>query len=821
MKYIFRNMQRGLVLLIMGIWAASSYADIGLTCNDYDYVPTICKGGSVVVVPDPSNECRWTLTAVKSSVGRFVGWTLDNTLVTIVDGTTSTPTIKIELIDPTLRDSIPCNAQFVYSVMHCNTCGDYDIDTIETVTYPHEADNMAQSTHENWRGTIRATQPDGECWQINAVPKTGYTFAQWSDGWAYNPRTIDIIDKDTVTYYATFISTSIKGTIDSWGADQLVVKTTEAQGALGVNPAYYAIVYYDGQPVGTASPTEFDPGVYYVDAAYSSAADLAGKTVHIVYKTDDCIPIATLDATIPYLVSDEENVAKLSSDGRAKYGVHVLDGGVATFAESQDIADLDIYAGGKVVVDADVEATSVTLRSDPVNYIDAGELLIGTGRLTNTNGNIIYFDCALDYYDYYPFSLPATISTSDATYRSGEDAGEHYVLSFYDGDQRARKSTNPSLSGWADYYDLAADGKTKVISIGRGYNIFSDPLEWNEELQEMYGGVIRFPMPINLSSGAMSAKTIEVEQNDASGTAETVDKNWNLIGSPYLSSYRGNIMMLDADDNEVDYLNYIIYSEDHYRSYPTAVAPSSFTIKPFDAYFVQVPDGVYKLRFDAPLSGRTYAPRRAIMNTSSKLTAGLTLTQGDKSDRTGLLIGEQYTNDYDINADLVKMMGSKQGLSVFSIADNQKLAYIALPFAEGLSTQETVIPLGYSKATVGSSMTFAFDEERYPSVRDDERIQALNLIDYAEGSMTDLLQDSYTCTATEAASNARFALAIRYVKNGSNVATGICNEATPTKMRDGVYDLMGRRVNMDDARTLGAGVYVIIENGKARKEVIR
>lgn len=787
-----------LVLLLLGNIAmlrADAFTPTHIdTYLDFDPNSEENMAGTIQAVRG-ANDSTWIITAIPAANSSFVEWS---------DGDTHNPrTIELSLANATQSFT----ARFTYTIVHCKACGDYDL--------------LDDSNKESARGIILATHEGENCWELEARAHSGYAFAQWKDGEASNPRTINLIDKDTISYEAVFIEANTKGTIDAWGADQLTIRTTESQGALGVNPAYYAIVYYDGQPVGTARPTQFDPGVYFVEATYSSAADLAGKAVHIVYKTDDCIPVATLDATIPYLVSDVENVTKLSSGGRTKYGVHVLDGGIATFAESQDIADLDIYAGGKVVVNADVEATSVTLRSDPVNYIDAGELLIGSGRLTNTNSNIIYFDCALDYYDFYPFSLPVTIETSEATYRSGDNARDHYVLSFYDGDQRARKTGDPTLRGWADYYDYAAYGEHKEIAMGRGYNIFSEPLTWKGDYQEMYGGVIRFPMTINLSSGAMSAKTIEVEQNNDGGAADYADMNWNLIGSPYLSSYRGDIMMLDADDNEMGYLNYIICSEDHYRTYLPAESPSSFTIKPFDAYFVQVPDGVYKLRFETPVSGRTYAPRRAKMNANDKLAAGLKLTQGDKSDCTGLLISESYTNDYDINADLVKMMGSKQGLSVFSLAGNQMLSYIALPPTEGLSTQETVIPLGYSKATVGGNMTFAFDEARYPSVRDDERIQALNLIDYAEGTMTDLLQDSYTCTATEAADNERFALAIRYIKNSSNVATGICDDAKPTKMRDGVYDLMGRRVNIDDARTLGAGVYVIIENGKARKEVIR
>ena len=798
---------------------------VAKTCIDYDPSSSTCKGGTITAARVPGESCQWTITAVPSSIGSFRKWNYDSDLVRIVSGTTTSKTITIEFVDPNLTDTIPCTAVFGYSVMHCDACGDFDVlmDTTatSTVTYPHETDNMAQSTKSDWRGTIRATHLGESCWELYAVPKTGSAFAQWSDGWAYNPRTIDIIDKDTVTYYATFISSATKGTIDAWARDGLTITTTDVEGTIADEG--YVTVFYDGVPMSSELPSEYDYGVYTVNATYSD--ELAGKKCHIVYKDAGCEPYATLDAIIPVLVDGSTVVTAPTTDDGKPVGVHVLQNGVATLG-TQTIGDLDIYPGGKAIIEGAVTVESVTMRADGMacagdNTTDFYPNLLVLGSLTNKNSNIVNVDYTIDYWQYYPFSLPYGVHTSDVTYRSGADAASHFAIKAYDG--AARASTG---AGWVTYYDYVGDPGWGIdptghvtIEAGRGYDIFAEPYIWNSE--EQFEAVIRFPMTVNLTSGEATRSALSVEPNDDGGAADPGESHWNLIGAPYLSSYREAIQMYDGS-TYLDDVGYVYYSIDGFQSYLHEMA-DAVELVPFHSYYIQVDPSTTHISFVSPTSGRVYAPARraAKANVQQKLAAGLTLTQGDKSDHTGLLIGENYTADYDFNADLSKMFGRKQGLAVFSLAGTRKQAYMALPFAEGLSTQETVIPLGYSKAKAGQEMTFAFDEARYPSVRDDERIQSLNLIDYAEGSMTDLLQDSYTCTATEAANNERFALAIRYIKNGSNVATGICDDAKPTKMRDGVYDLMGRRVNIDDARTLGAGVYVIIENGKARKEVIR
>ena len=165
------------------------------------------------------------------------------------------------------------------------------------------------------------------------------------------------------------------------------------------------------------------------------------------------------------------------------------------------------------------------------------------------------------------------------------------------------------------------------------------------------------------------------------------------------------------------------------------------------------------------------------------------------------------------------MLGKGSRIKLYSISKAKKLAYIALPPTVGNGTLETLIPLGYDSATVGQEMTFAYDEMRYPGLREDDDIIALELVDNVTGETTDLLSADYTCTAYQKADNSRFALNVRYKAKAPQIITEVDESIIRvTSLPDGVYDLLGRRIN---TQNLPAGAYIVIENGQTRKEVIR
>ena len=813
MKHTKAYITSGLLLIAALFSALPSYADAVITDAEYYIKEDVSSNSGTITATLVDGS--WQIEAVPSNPEkwRFDHWN---------DLSSSDPNYRenprtISLNKLVADQSI--SATFQYFVWQ----GCYS---------PEEMLGIVTSYDEvNTYGHINATEVAG-VWYAEAVPESSaYTFAQWSDGSFVNPRVFDptLIGSDAL--YATFIPTATKGLIDSWSKDGFILKTTYAEGSLTDEGA--VTVFFDGQLMSSELPGNFDYGVAEVAATYNSA--YAGKTCHIVYKDGSCEPVATLDVTIPVLVDGEEEVEVPNTST----GVHVLEGGVATLAADQTIADLDIYAGGKAIISGDVVASSVTMRADGPLFltVPVPDMLV-TGSLTNNNSNIINFDYALDYYYYYPFSLPYTVNTADATYRSGADAADHFALNYYDGNARANGGTT-----WKAYYDHAEGGAKEGLHFdleaGKGYNIFSESEFWNPAdaatyaetgdpgtFQEMYGGIIRFPMTVNLSTGGEPVKSIPVTAYGTDAVHKS-NRNWNLIGLPYLSSYDGSITLYHNDDPILDEegdpktLTYITVPSNSFTDYD-AERVEDIVLLPFQAYFIQFEGSdVNKLVFESPNpAARAAAPkkRKAKAETNMDIKAGIILNHADKSDHTGLLIGDNYTANYDVNADLAKMIGKSSRVKLYSLNGSQKLAYTALPTANGSGILETIIPLGYESATVGQEMTFAFDEMRYAV---DENISELNLIDNVEGVSVNLLDEPYTCTAIEKADNTRFALGVRYTKRAPQIATDICDiDAEVSTLNDGVYDLLGRRISAD-SRTLRTGVYIIIENGQARKEVIR
>ena len=762
-------------------------------------------GGRVEI---SANGSCWTIEAVANAGWRFLYWTDDY-------GNTN-PVRELSSSDFADAD-VTKSFNAVFQRYLC-AYADYDVE----ITNP---------TAPNDYGRIDTVLEDGVIY-MKPIATTGHSFAQWADGNASEKRAFVSGGVADTTFYATFIPQNTIGKVDFWRKDGFVV-TTESPTDLTKRATFGGItVFYDGQYMSCAQPkasdvkteAKVDKGVYLIPAAYGSTHALAGKKCHVVYKNASYEPIATLDTIIPFLIAGEETV---TADGLGA-GVHVLEGGVATFETTQEIAELDIYAGGKAIIaqGATVTASSVKMRADAVTYYKKGVWeypvlypdFTVRGSLTNNASNVVNYDYSLDWNAFYPLGLPDTVNTANVAYSSGNDARDHFVLGTYDGARRAVEE-----AGWVDCYDYATTPVHIDVASGKGYNIFAEGYFWNGKEQK--SAIIRFPMTLDLSAGE-AAKSISVEQHDAT---YKVDKNWNLISSPYLTSYRGNITLYKDDAPVIDEktgnpktLKYIIVPQENFMDF-SAELVSTATLYPFHSYLIQFDADANKLMFEHPNpSARAAAPARRAANaqTTNELIAGITLSQNGKSDHTGLFIGEQYTNNYDFDADLAKMMGESSRIKLYSLSGSQKLAYIALPPAAGTGTLETIIPLGYDSAVVGQEMTFAIDTRRYPELLDDENIYQLNLIDDAEGITTNLLEGAYTCTAITKSDNSRFSLGIVYRAPQQQEITTDCEEVRSTSLPDGVYDLLGRPVR-SNAYALPAGVYIVVREGKAEKEVIR
>jgi hypothetical protein len=167
-----------------------------------------------------------------------------------------------------------------------------------------------------------------------------------------------------------------------------------------------------------------------------------------------------------------------------------------------------------------------------------------------------------------------------------------------------------------------------------------------------------------------------------------------------------------------------------------------------------------------------------------------------------------------MNADLVKMSGSTPVLELYSLAGDEKRAFNAL----NMTAIRTLVPLGYTNAPMGQ-MSIAFDYDHYDALA----LEAVMLTDYETGRVVNLLEQDYTFTNHAAHSDNRLAINAVVLPKTPEVATElndqmVNDQMVNDQMVNGVYDLLGRKVTLEN---LPQGVYIIIENGQSRKEVIR
>lgn len=504
---------------------------------------------------------------------------------------------------------------------------------------------------------------------------------------------------------------------------------------------------------------------------------------------------------MPYVVTADANISTLPIPSNAD--VQVVRGTLTMDEASSTIAALDIYADAKAVVPAGKELSVRALYMRGNGITKKYPQLVANGSIVSKTSRL-YYDYALDYAYFYPLAVPYQVECSDIQTHTGKQAS--FEIQWYNGEERANKG-----AGWTVFDDQAPGAR---LNAGQGYVVFAVPYKWNGIRQTRVS--VRFPMTADLVSGE-TQKTMPVSLYGEDGT-QISERNWNYLGNPYLAnystsedahmmvgSYNPNISTPDLSDYtyiESD-VRYITTTIDGFQCYIQSRADEGVTIKPFNTFFIQ----------SASAGDLTYTLSQRAQNVHQRRVAGdpqetafgIVLRNEDASDRTGLLYGEQFTDEYEMNADLVKMSGSMPVFEVYTLAGNEKRAFNALAEKDMMRP----VPVGFRNATAGK-MTFAFDSKHY----DASALQAVILTDSENGKVVNLLEGEYNFTTDRAQNDTRFTI---YAILAPQTPTD--TEMTASDNRtDGVYDLLGRRVNED---VLLQGVYIVIENGVSRKEVIR
>lgn len=423
------------------------------------------------------------------------------------------------------------------------------------------------------------------------------------------------------------------------------------------------------------------------------------------------------------------------------------------------------------------------------------------GKLKKTVSAIDYV-MRVDQSQMYSLAVPYDVTLSNIKYWDGTSMGtlgDNLWISAYDGQARANKDMENT---WVYEVDFAP----ATLQKGVGYTISAN-------MQSGVGNeyaIIRMPMSGLSSGNSEAAKSVSVTayDNNQSQTVTANHKGWNLVGNPYMASISGSTAG-GADDSKivVGYLNenagiyewvedtyrYVTIPDNDGKGY-TQTKWSDATLPPFKNFFIQV-GTTGDLSF--ALGSRADAPARNVQAQKREVEFEVLLAGDERQDHTGLLIGERYTPEYEINADLEKM---ENKLSVYTLTGGYKLAYNALSEEDA----KQPIPVGYIADAAGT-YTFMLDESGSL-----ETIDHVWLTDFDLNRVTDLMDFPYAFTTIKGRNETRFALSIELTERVDVVTdTGgsVIDEGNTPPMKfiyddklyilnHGIlYDATGKRVN--------------------------
>ena len=384
------------------------------------------------------------------------------------------------------------------------------------------------------------------------------------------------------------------------------------------------------------------------------------------------------------------------------------------------------------------------------------------GTLKKSISTIDYL-MRVDSKQMYSLTVPYDVQLADIKYWDGTNIvlGDELWVSAYDGASRAQNQGNGK--NWI----YETDFNPATLKAGVGYTI-------SAELQSGVGNeysILRMPMMSNVENDATEReKKVSVTAHGIDANITDNHKGWNLVGNPYMTSISGG----EADSKlvlgylketgtgpwewvEKDYRYVTIPADNgkdyHQQKFTEAVLP------PFKNFFVQI-GTTGDLQFG--LGTRQSMPARSTQAAIEKEVEFEILMSNDaRQDNTGLLISEEYSPAYEINADLEKMTGT---MSVYTIYGGYKLAYNAL---SPINASEW-IPMGYIAPAAGE-YTFRLDDVE----KIVEQVEHVYVIDYDANNIVDLMTDEYKFTTNKEQNDNRFAINVVLIQDKDNTTTGL------------------------------------------------
>lgn len=352
---------------------------------------------------------------------------------------------------------------------------------------------------------------------------------------------------------------------------------------------------------------------------------------------------------------------------------------------------------------------------------------------------------------FYWISFPFDVKISDV-FGLGE-YGKYWIMEEYDGKQR-------SQNGLAQTNWKYITKKSHVLEQNVGYvlclnysQILQDQLfkshgagEFGHSKLSLYFPSNSVISPAMLKGGQTVKRTLERMESNATAWNH---HNWHLIGVPSFATPG-----FESKQDDIPFLYQYWHPDDAYA----AVTPNDVTFHAMHSFMVQ---------YYGDITWTSVVNTGTNINSGAKSLAAKTDEEADKKimlrlelQQAGSTIDKTYvqlrndkgTKGFDMSLDLTKIINA--GANIYSIVDNHEMAGNAIP------KEETVLPLGVV-ITAAGEYTFAMPNGTEGMI--------VELIDYEQGTCTNLLVGDYTVNMPVGTNNTRFALRLKPDKVATSV----------------------------------------------------
>lgn len=380
---------------------------------------------------------------------------------------------------------------------------------------------------------------------------------------------------------------------------------------------------------------------------------------------------------------------------------------------------------------------------------------------------------------FYWVSFPYNVKIKDV-FGLGK-YGKYWIMQYYDGEQRSK--TGLAQTNWKYITNTGTEleaNKGYIICLNYS-QLVSDGVVTKDNEVSLY-----FPSMSNVNAMTITGgqrRTVELARYENANTAWN-HHNWHLIGVPSFAD-----PTLTDVQTDVPFVYVYWHPGDAYA----AKAYDEITFHAMHSYMVQYHGNIYWSSIVNTTGSVTPSKLAAKTDEEAdkKVMLRLELQQaGSTLDKTYVqLRNDKGTKGFDMSLDLTKIINA--GANIYSIVDNHEMAGNAIP------KDETVLPLGVV-ITAAGEYTFAMPNGTEGMI--------VELIDYEQGTSTNLLMSDYTITLDKGTFNQRFALRLKPDKVATsvdNIGNGANGDEVRKLLIDGVlylqqgtntYDAQGKHV---------------------------